>query len=188
MNTIKIFISCNENIQIFTRASHSWKYWCLHYTRWQYLWYSQQKSKYPLCHGQITLSKIDKISLSAIPNQIFMIMMHTPSLVKIHWQLLKLSSRNENSDILQEDNSVKNWRNLPTNNPKPDLHNINAHTRFGESPLTFTQVIIWKGKYGLMDGRTYMPTWHLEVSIFCRIPHYEVDLCLFRHCGVKFAL
>ena len=24
MNTIKIFISCNENIQIFTRDSHSW--------------------------------------------------------------------------------------------------------------------------------------------------------------------
>ena len=23
MNTIKIFISCNENVQIFTRASHS---------------------------------------------------------------------------------------------------------------------------------------------------------------------
>ena len=48
MNTIKIFISCNENIQIFTRALHSWKYWCFHYTRWQYLWYLQQKSKYSL--------------------------------------------------------------------------------------------------------------------------------------------
>ena len=24
VNTIKIFISCNENIQIFTRALHSW--------------------------------------------------------------------------------------------------------------------------------------------------------------------
>ena len=23
-----IFISCNENIQLFTQASHSWKYWC----------------------------------------------------------------------------------------------------------------------------------------------------------------
>ena len=46
--TIKSFISCNENIQIFTRASHSWKYWCFYYTRWQYLWYSQPKSKYPL--------------------------------------------------------------------------------------------------------------------------------------------
>ena len=29
-------------------------------------------------------------------------------------------------------------------NPKPDLHNINAHTKFGENPLMFTQVIIRK--------------------------------------------
>ena len=44
------------------------------------------------------------------------------------------------------DNSVKNWRNLPISNPKPDLHNINAHTKFGENPLMFTQVIIRKRK------------------------------------------
>ena len=56
VNTITIFISCNENIQIFTRASHSWKYWCFHYIRWQYLWYSQQKSKYPLCSQIFTLN------------------------------------------------------------------------------------------------------------------------------------
>ena len=48
MTTIKIVISCNENIQIITHALHSWKYWCFHYTRWQYLRYSQLKSKYPL--------------------------------------------------------------------------------------------------------------------------------------------
>ena len=47
---------------------------------------------------------------------------------------------------------VKNRRNLPINNPKPDLHNINAHTKFGENPLTFTQVIIRKRT---TDGRTY---------------------------------
>ena len=40
------------------------------------------------------------------------------------------------------DNSLKIWRNLPISNPKPDLHNINAHTKFGENPLMFTQVII----------------------------------------------
>ena len=62
MNTIKIFISCNENIQIFTRASHSWKYWCFHFTRWQYLWYSQQKNKYPLyllCLENIAVHYLD---------------------------------------------------------------------------------------------------------------------------------
>ena len=45
---LKFFTSCNENIHIFTRASHSWKYLCFHYTRWKCWWYSQQKSKYPL--------------------------------------------------------------------------------------------------------------------------------------------
>ena len=39
---------------------------------------------------------------------------------------------------------VKNWRNLHISNPKPDLNNINAHTKLGENPLTVTQVIIQK--------------------------------------------
>ena len=52
--------------------------------------------------------------------------------------ILKLSSGNENSDISRADNSVGNWQNLPINNPKPDLHNIKTHTKFGENPLTFT--------------------------------------------------
>ena len=57
--------------------------------------------------------------------------MHMPSLVKIHWSLLKLSSGNENMGMSRADNSVKIWQNLPISNPKPDLHNINAHTKFG---------------------------------------------------------
>ena len=36
--------------------------------------------------------------------------------------------------------SVKNWRNLPINNPKPDLHNISAYTEFVENPWTFTKL------------------------------------------------
>ena len=48
--------------------------------------------------------------------------------------------------VSRADNSVKIWRNLPISNPKPDLHNINAHTKFGENPLMFTQVIIRKLK------------------------------------------
>ena len=50
-------------------------------------------------------------------------------------------------DLSWADNSVKNWQNLPINNPKPDLHNINEHTEFDENPLTFTQVIV------RVDGR-----------------------------------
>ena len=70
--------------------------------------------------------------------------MHVLSLVKIPWYLLKLSSGNENMGMSRADNSIKIWGNLPISNPKPDLHNINAHTKFGENPLMFTQVIIWK--------------------------------------------
>ena len=54
--------------------------------------------------------------------------------------------------VSQADNSVKIWRNLPITNPKPDLHNINAHIKFGENQLMFTQVIIQKRK---TDGQTH---------------------------------
>ena len=56
-------------------------------------------------------------------------------------------------DVFRADNTVKNLRNLPISNPKPDLQNINAHTEFGVNPLTFTQVIIRIQKYGRTDGR-----------------------------------
>ena len=71
--------------------------------------------------------QIDETCLSAIPKQISTISMYTPSLVKIQWHLLKLSCGNKNMDLLWAGNSVKNWWNLPINNPKPDLHNINTH-------------------------------------------------------------
>ena len=80
--------------------------------------------------------------------------MHTSSLVKIQWYLLKLLSGNEKSDVSQADNSVKNWRNLPISNPKPDLYNINANTMFGETPLAFTHINIQKRKYGRTDEHT----------------------------------
>ena len=81
--------------------------------------------------------------------------MHIASLVKIPCYLLKLSSGNENMGVSRADISVKIWRNLSISNPKPDLHNINAHTKFGENPLMFTQVIIWKRK---MDWWTTVRT------------------------------
>ena len=54
------------------------------------------------CLGHITLSKFDKICPLAIPNQISTISMHIPSMVKIHWCLLRLSSGNENMDVSPE--------------------------------------------------------------------------------------
>ena len=47
---------------------------------------------------------------------------------------MKTSFRNKNMDMLQAGNSVKNCRNLAISNPKSDLHNINAYTKFGENP------------------------------------------------------
>ena len=80
--------------------------------------------------------------------------MHIASLVKIPCYLLKLSSRNENMGVSGADNSVKIWRNLPISNPKPDLLNVNAYSKFNENPLLFTQVItVQKRKYGPVSGR-----------------------------------
>ena len=72
-----------------------------------------------LCHGQITLSDTDKICPLATPNQ-----------TKIHQHLLKLSSGNKNMGMSFSDNSFKIWWNFSISNPKPDLHNINAYTKF----------------------------------------------------------
>ena len=38
-------------------------------------------------------------------------------------------------------------------NPKPDLDNINAYSKFGLKALLFTQVIVRKRKYGRVSGR-----------------------------------
>ena len=66
--------------------------------------------------------------------------MYIPCLVKIHWHLLELSSGNENMGMSRADNYVKIWRNLPISNTKADLYNINAHTKFGENLMMFTQL------------------------------------------------
>ena len=46
VNTINIVIACNENISIFTTAKHEWKFECFNYTRWKFLWFSLEKSKF----------------------------------------------------------------------------------------------------------------------------------------------
>ena len=35
----------------------------------------------------------------------------------------------------------QNWQNVAISNPKADLHNINAHTKFGKNPLMFTRYL-----------------------------------------------
>ena len=50
-------------------------------------------------------------------------------------------------DVSRADISVKIWWNLPISNPKADLLNVNAYSKFGVNPLLFTQVIVRKQKY-----------------------------------------
>ena len=40
--------------------------------------------------------------------------------------------------VSQADNSVNVLRNLPISNPKPDLFNVNAYSKFDVNPLLFT--------------------------------------------------
>ena len=58
------------------------------------------------------LSNIDDICPLAIPNKVT-IPMHIPSLVKIHWYLLKISSRNETGRMYTTwiDNGWLRWNN-----------------------------------------------------------------------------
>ena len=44
-------------------------------------------------------------------------------------------------DVSWADNSVKNWQNLPKINLRPDLYNINAHTKLEKNPLMFTKLL-----------------------------------------------
>ena len=41
--------------------------------------------------------------------------------------------------VFQAANSYKIRQTMPICNPKPDLHNINAHTKFDENPLMFLE-------------------------------------------------
>ena len=47
-------------------------------------------------------------------------------------------------DMSRADNVSKIDEILSISNSKPNLYNINAQTKFGENPLTFTEVIIRK--------------------------------------------
>ena len=45
----------------------------------------------------------------------------------------------------------QNLQNLPFSNPKPEFHNISANTKFGENPMTFTNLSFGNKN---MDGQT----------------------------------
>ena len=117
------------------------------------------------CLGQITPLKIDEICPLAIPNLISLLSIHIASMVKIPCYLLKLSSGNEKMGVSRPDNSVNILRNLPISNPKADLCNINAYSKFYENPLLFTQVITRNETMGVSRADNSVKIWrNLPIS------------------------
>ena len=93
------------------------------------------------CHGQITQSKINEICPLAIQNQISTISMHTSSLVKIHWNLLKLSSGNENMNRHMTD-----WRKAKQTLRQPTRYHNTPQLSCGrvQKGAYLEQYIYWK--------------------------------------------
>ena len=56
-------------------------------------------------------------------------------------------------DVLRADNCTKWMKFAQISSPKADVHNSNAHTKFGENPLMFSKVIIQKSIYRRVVGR-----------------------------------
>ena len=62
-------------------------------------------------------------------------------------------------------NNLQNGRTVAINNPKSDLYNINAHTKFGENPLIFTKVISRKMNKDVSRADNSVKNWrNLPIS------------------------
>ena len=67
--------------------------------------------------------------------------------------------------VSRADNSVKIWRNLPTGNPKPDLLNVNAYSKFDENPLLFTKLSSRNENMGVSRADNSVKIWrNLPIS------------------------
>ena len=120
-------------------------------------WWSSLIRVYTVCHYTISkyfkelhkkqnLGKINTWNCNTLPACNYQ--------VKIFWcnNLLKLSSQKRKYGRGGQI-TVKNWSSLPISNPKPDLHNINAHTKFGgNSLLSSRHKILTNGQR--IDGHT----------------------------------
>ena len=92
--------------------------------------------------------------------------------------------------VSRADNSVKIWRNLPIINPKPDLLNVNAYSKFDENPLLFiklssvnkTMVVsradnsvkIWRNVP--ISNRNQISLMSMHIASLVRIPCYLLKL------------
>ena len=78
--------------------------------------------------------------------------MHIQNLVKFNPFVLKILGENENLTSIKGHNSVTNLRKMKVNNPKLDLVNINAHTKFGKIQSICSQDIGRKRKSDINQG------------------------------------
>ena len=111
------------------------------------------KTKIWACLGQITPSKFDEICPLAIPKQISTLSMHIPSLVKIHWCLLNLSSGNEIMGVSRADNSVKIWQTCSSAIPNQS-YTISIH-KPNLVKIHWCLLKLSSGNKIRTDGRTY---------------------------------
>ena len=61
--------------------------------------------------------------------------------------------------VSRADNSVEIWRKLPISNPKPDLLNVNAYSKFDENPLLFTKLSSGNENMGVSRADNSVKIW-----------------------------
>ena len=83
--------------------------------------------------------------------------MHIASFMKIHWYSSYHPKTKIQMGSFGQISLVRSWQNLPTGNPKPDSHNINAHTKFHENSLIFTELLTL-----YMLGKNFS-RWYIEI-------------------------
>ena len=120
-----------------------------------------------LCHGEITLSKIDEMYPTAIPNQTSTISMQISSWVNPLIFIQAVVPKQKYGCVVGRQ-LYQNWWNLPISNPEPDLYNSNALTKFGENPLIFTEVIIWEKNIDVL--------WADKIDEICPLTIANLDL------------
>ena len=67
--------------------------------------------------------------------------------------------------VSRADNSVKIGRNLPFSNPKPDLLNVNAYSKFDENSLLLTKLSSGNKNMGVSRANNSVKIWrNLPIS------------------------
>ena len=74
------------------------------------------------------------------------------NLVRFCQIVLKIFSGNKILTSIKGRNSVKILRKMMGNNPKPELVNVDVHTKFGQILPIYSQDIEWKRNFDVNQG------------------------------------